>query len=76
MTLEIICLLEKNLLESYKRYGIKKLDCDPAVFGRGDPKFVYVRQNYSHSMNNTKNMKIQRKYREYKLNLSSFYGEQ
>ena len=68
--------IRKNLLESYKRYGIKKLDYDPAIFDRGDPKFVYVRQNYSHSMNNTKNMKIQRKYREYKLNLSSFYGEQ
>jgi len=67
--------IRKNLLESYKRFGIKKLDYDPAIFDRGDPKFVYVRQNYSHSMNNTKNMKIQRKFKEYKLNLRNFYGK-
>ena len=56
--------LRQNILKSYTRFGITNLDYEPAIFDSGDPKFVYVRQIYSHSMNNYRNMKIQKKNKE------------
>ena len=39
--------IRKTLLEKYKSYGIKKLNYEPCIFDNGTSKFVYVRQNYS-----------------------------
>ena len=39
------------LLKNYTAYGIKKLYYDPGIFDTGSPKFVYIRQKYSHSYN-------------------------
>ena len=41
--------VRKNLLRTYKNYGIKELNYEPAIFDNGDPKFIYVRQKFSGS---------------------------
>lgn len=41
--------IKKKLLVNYKKYGLKKLDYEPAIFETNAPKFVYVRQSYSRS---------------------------
>lgn len=64
--------IRKKLLENYKLYGIKKLDYDPAVFDSGDPKFIWVRQKYSGTYNDT--ILIKKNLKEIKFNLSKFYG--
>lgn len=64
--------VRKKLLENYKLYGIKMLDYDPAVFDSGDPKFIYVRQNFSGTYNDT--ILIKKYLKEIKFNLSKFYG--
>lgn len=62
-----------KILQSYKSFGIQKLDYEPAIFDSGEAKFVWVRQNYSglysFSMNIEKNLKL------YKFNLNKFYGK-
>ena len=40
-------LVRKNLIKSYKLFGIKEMNYEPAIFDSGEGKFVYVRQNYS-----------------------------
>ena len=60
----------KTLLEKYKSYGIKELDYDPAVFDSGGEKFVYVRQNYSHSYNH--HLKMIKLLKEQNFNLNQF----
>ena len=60
----------KTLLEKYKSYGIKELDYDPAVFDSGGEKFVYVRQNYSHSYNH--HLKMIKSLKEQNFNLNQF----
>ena len=60
----------KTLLEKYKSYGIKELDYDPAVFDSGGEKFVYVRQNYSHSYNY--HLKMIKLLKEQNFNLNQF----
>ena len=39
--------VRKRIIDSYKSFGIKELYYDPAVFDRGDKKFVWVRQKYA-----------------------------
>ncbi len=65
--------IKKNLLKSYKSYGIKELNYEPTFFDSGDPKFIYVRQKFSGSYNVSIN--IQTKLHEYNFNLSKFYGK-
>ena len=35
--------IRKNLQESYKSFGIKNLNYEPAIFDNGGAKFVWVR---------------------------------
>ena len=39
--------IRQNLLKNYKKFGLKKLDYEPAIFEMDKPKFVWVRQKYS-----------------------------
>ena len=39
--------VKSRLLNSYKSFGIKELDYDPAIFDSGIEKFVWVRQKHS-----------------------------
>jgi hypothetical protein len=64
--------IRQTLLKNYKSYGIKTLNYEPSIFDNGDPKFVYVRQNYSSTFSfkiNRKTLKINN------FNLSKFYGK-
>ena len=65
--------IRKTILEKYKSYGIKELNYEPAIFDNGDPKFVWVRQNYSGTYKITK--KIQKGLKVNNFNLSKFYGK-
>lgn len=56
--------------ENYKKFGLKKLDYNPAEFEHKEPKFVYVRQNYSHSFALTKTVKAVIN----NFDLDKFYG--
>jgi hypothetical protein len=64
--------IRQTLLKNYKSYGIKTLNYEPSIFDNGDPKFVYVRQNYSSTFSfkiNKKALKVNN------FNLSKFYGK-
>ena len=64
--------IRKTLLKNYKLYGIKTLNYEPSFFDNGDPKFVYVSQNYSTRFR----FKINRKaLKVNNFNLSKFYGK-
>ena len=65
--------VRKKLLESYKSFGIKELDYEPAIFDGGEAKFVWVRQKYSGLYNFS--MKFENKLKLYKFNLSKFHGK-
>ena len=67
--------VRKFILNNYKSLGIKELNYEPAIFDSGDQKFIYVRQNYSHSYSAHKSILRTNKYIKYKLNLSLFYGK-
>ena len=56
--------------KNYKKFGLKKLDYNPAEFEHKEQKFVYVRQNYSISFAFTKNVK---KFIN-NFDLDKFYG--
>ncbi len=64
--------IRETLIRNYKKYGLKNLLYEPAIFDSGTPKFVYVRQKYSDNYNYTK--KIPYKYKNIDFNLSRFYG--
>ena len=66
-------VVRKMLLNYYKKYGIKELKYDPGSFYDGQPKFVYVRQNYSTVINFS--MSIKKRLRNYNFNLTKFYGK-
>lgn len=63
--------IKKEILRSYKSFGIKSINYDPAIFDSGEPKFIYVRQKYSGSENVTR--KIIEKQKEININLYNFY---
>ena len=65
--------LRKNLLNQYKSYGIKRLNYEPAIFDKGDTKFIYVRQEFSHSFEST--IKIKKFKKPFDFNLSNFFGK-
>ena len=66
-------LIRKNLLNNYKSFGIKKIDYEPSIFDSGGPKFIYVRQRYSHNYNNTLRMKIGKK--DINFNFNKLYNK-
>ena len=66
--------IRKTLLEKYKSYGIKELNYEPAIFDSGDPKFVYVRQNYSVTITLNQIKLMQKMPIMNYFNLSHFYG--
>ena len=65
--------IKKKLLKEFKSFGIKRLNYDPGIFDSGDPKFIYVRQKYSGSYNQT-NL-IPKHLKEKNFNLSRFFGK-
>ena len=64
--------IRKRLLENYKSFGIKNLDYEPAIFDAGDPKFIYVRQNFSCTYKNHRN--VIKYLKIYNFNLTNFFG--
>ena len=65
--------IRKKIITSYKSFGIKELNYEPAIFDSGGPKFVWVRQKYSGQFHYTK--MIEKKLKLCKFNLSKFYGK-
>ena len=65
--------VKSRLLNSYKSFGIKELDFDPAIFDSGTEKFVWVRQSYFGLYDFSKS--IENNLKEYKFNLSKFYDK-
>ena len=60
----------KNLLKNYKKFGLEKLDYEPAIMEIDEPKFVWVRQKFSGTINYYKKPKTKAVY----FNLKQFYG--
>ena len=65
--------LKTKILSSYKSFGIKKLNYVPYIFDSGEPKFVWVRQNYSGTYH--KKFSNRTKSRRCIFNLSKFFGK-
>ena len=65
--------IKKTLLNSFRSYGIDKLDYDPALFDDGDVKFVWVRHNFSGQYPFSNQLK--KKLNPYNFNLNHFYGK-
>lgn len=65
--------LRKQILNSYKLYGIKKLNYEPAIFDNGAPKFIYVRQKYSGGNINYK--QIPTNLKEVNFSINKFFGK-
>ena len=65
--------VRKKIFESYKSFGIKELNYEPAIFDTGEVKFVWVRQKYSGIYTFSKD--IEKNLKLYKFNLSKFYGK-
>ena len=66
--------VRKRIIDSHKSFGIKELYYDPAVFDRGDKKFVWVRQKYAGTQFYSESIKNSLKL--YNFNLTKFYGKQ
>ena len=66
-------IFRRNILNSFKSFGIKELNYEIANFDSGEPKFVYVRQNYSRDYRFYVHFKRNKK--EYNFNLNKFYGK-
>ena len=64
--------IKKNLLKSYKSYGIKKINYDPGFGDMSERKFIWVRQNYSGSFYNHKENPEKEIF---DFNLTKFYGK-
>ena len=67
------CYVKRTLLNTYKSYGIKELNYNPAKFDVSGKKFIWVRQNYSGALFITKKIPIISK--PINFNLSLFYGK-
>ena len=66
-------LLRKTILQSYKSFGIIKLNYEPAIIDSGEAKFVWVRQKYSGTYDY--HIEKRKSGKEYDFNLSKFYGK-
>jgi len=65
--------VRKKLLINYRSYGIKELKYEPAIFDSGSEKFIFVRQKYSGTYNQSINML--KRLKEIKFSLNKFYGK-
>ena len=59
------------LINKRNSFGIKKFNYEPAIFDNESPKFVYVRQKYSHNYNLHKSLKFKK---EIKFNINKLYN--
>jgi len=59
-------------MKSFRKYGLDRLNYEPAIFDNGDPKFVYVRQNYSGSHNSSRPIPKNLKYVNFSFD--KFFG--
>lgn len=66
-------VIKKTLKKYYKKFGIEKLNYDPAIFEKKKPKFIWVRQNYSGTYNRYKNFIY--KLKPVSFNIDKFYGK-
>ncbi len=66
-------IARKKILLSYKSFGIKELNYEPAIYDSGDAKFVWVRQKFSGQYHLSEYIK--KRLKEYRFNLSNFYGK-
>ena len=64
--------LRDEIINNYKKYGLHKLDYEPAIFDSGAPKIVYVRQKYSGTYNSSN--PIRKNLKSVYFNLNKFYG--
>ena len=62
--------IKKNLIKGFKKYGLEKLDYEPAIFEIDVPKFVWVRQHWSGMFVKTNKSKIKSIY----FDFNKFYG--
>ena len=62
-------LIRKNLLQNFKKFGLKKLDYEPSIFEKEIPKYVWVRQPFSGFLKY-----IKPKTKTVKFDLGKFYG--
>lgn len=67
------CSLRKNIFKKYQSFGLKKLNYEPAIFDSGEPKFVFVRQQFSGSYYN--NRIIKNRLKPINFSLNKFYGK-
>ena len=65
--------IRSTLIKFFKSFGIQKLDYEPSIFDSGEPKFVWVRHNYSGTLNYSNNIKKYLKLINF--NLTTFYGK-
>ena len=65
--------VRENLLNSYKSFGLTKLNYEPAIFDSGTEKFVWVRHKYSGLYKYSAN--IEKNLIEYRFDLRKFYGK-
>lgn len=62
--------IRKNLLKDYKKFGLQKLEYEPSIFEIDVPKFVWVRQRFSGSLENM----TKPKEKAVHFDLDKFYG--
>lgn len=68
--------VRRMLLKRYQSFGIKKLDYETAIFDSGEPKFVFVRQNFSGSYNPYIPLRlIKNGFKAINFSLNKFYGK-
>ena len=61
--------IRTSLINKRNSFGIKNFNYEPAIFDSGGPKFVYIRQKYSHNCN----FYIKKLKKELKFNISNFF---
>ena len=65
--------IENNILNNYKKFGIKEINYKLSIFDNGDPKFVKVIQKYSETRNLVKSYIKGEKSKEF--NINTLYGK-
>lgn len=65
--------IRNTILKSFKLYGINELNYEPAIFDSGEAKFVWVRHNFSGTLNYS--WRVKRHLKAYSFNLTNFYGQ-
>ena len=65
--------IRNTLFHFFTSFGIKNLDYEPAIFDHGGAKFVWVRHNFSGTLNYS--IKEKKELKEVSFNISKFYGK-